>query len=471
MSEATESQKLAALLEGLVIRMQDFDTRLERLHPRQTVSFGGSTAAETRQEVSGGGTSPNADGDFVNGEGFDFDRRRSQRFSTASGGTIAIKDVGTKIERPKFKIKQSRVVDGVKEEVLQDSDVLDYLDAYDHFFAMWKTIPANEGLTYSNEARVPIINIEPAYAKKICQRIKCLYDATDLTFCSLGMAQSNARSWKKMTSAELRKALGELVEVEISHKGALDALSRIKFKSFYGPIDMTAFATYQHDFKKEVLRLQSGGRTMDKVQLKDIIIHAYPYPKFQSELTAQFGTTGILVGDVQDFAINDVFDTIERHIQSVTKEGLRAVVNKVIRAKESDRFTAFLTATASSPKTPGHGSAKAIAVHSTELSYLFDEPESHSGGTDEQDDDSGDRQANPLSTDDASAEEWQMHVNAVISNGQKCSRVGKGPDGLLLCKFLGGPKETCIFIHPEEDYKLKGKGSSTAKPFIKSTHL
>ena len=67
-----------------------------------------------------------------------------------------------------------------------------------------------------------------------------------------------------------------------------------------------------------------------------------------------------------------------------------------------------------------------------------------------------------------SSDEWQMLVNTAVANGQNCSRCGKGPDGLLLCKFLGGPKESCIFKHPEEDYKLKGKGFSTARPFVKS---
>jgi hypothetical protein len=76
------------------------------------------------------------------------------------------------------------------------------------------------------------------------------------------------------------------------------------------------------------------------------------------------------------------------------------------------------------------------------------------------------------STDEhVSSDEWQMLVNTTIANGQSCTRCGKGPDGLLLCKFLGGPKESCIFKHPDEDYKLKGRGFSTAKPFVKGKNL
>jgi hypothetical protein len=451
---------------------------MDQLESRITsrVSFKNSVVDNSSSAVADGSsaTEPfhsanSVEDQFEPGVDFSFDRRRSQRFSMGSNGGGRDSDGGTKIERPKFVIKLTKTEDGVKHEILQDSDILDYLDAYDHFFAMWKTLPANEGLAYTNEARVPIINIPPTYAKQICRRIKCMYDATDLTFCNMGKVQKSGRSWKTLTSAELREALGQLVELEVSHKGALDALKRIKFKSSFGPIDMTAFATYQHEFKREVLRLQSGGRALDKIQLKDIIISAYPHSQYQSELSAQYGTCGILVGDVQDFAINDVFDSIERHITNITREGVRSVVNKFIRAQEAQNSY--------SPRTPSHGGARAAGtklIHNTELSELFDNVDddasasSHNPGF--QSEDSQDLMSR--STDEhVSSDEWQMLVNTTIANGQSCTRCGKGPDGLLLCKFLGGPKESCIFKHPDEDYKLKGRGFSTAKPFVKGKNL
>lgn len=460
-------EKILGALSSLGARMDQLESRItSRVSFKTSVVDGSSTSAasaETFHSASSG------EDQFENGEDYQFDRdnrRRSQRFSMGSngGGSTRDTDGGTKIERPKFVIKLTRTENGIKEETLQDSDISDYLDAYDHFFAMWKSLPANEGLTYTNEARVPIITIPPTYAKQICRRIKCMYDATDLTFCNLGKVQKAGRSWKTLTSAELRKALGDLVELEVSYKGALDALSRIRFKSRFGPIDMTAFATYQQEFKKEVLRLQSGGRALDKIQLKDIIISAYPHPQYQSELVARFGACGILVGDVQDFAINDVFDSIESHITSITKEGVRTVVNKCIRALETVSY---------SPRTPSYGGAKAAGakvIHNTELSELFDNDDhdvsafSHSHGFQSED-------SQEVKDERVSSEEWQMLVNAAVATGQNCTRIGKGPDGLLLCKFLGGPKESCIFKHPEEDYKLKGKGFSNAKPFVKGKTL
>jgi hypothetical protein len=467
-SSTPAEERILGALSSLAARMDQLESRIpSRVSFKNAVVDGSSTPAETFHSASSG------EDQFENGDDFSFDRRRSQRFSMGSngGGRDTASDGGTKIERPKFAIKLTKTEDGVKQEILQDSDILDYLDAYDHFFAMWKTLPANEGMAYPNEARVPIINVPPTYAKQICRRVKCMYDATDLTFCNLGRVQAGGRSWKTLTSAELRKALGELVELEVSHKGALDSLRRVKFKSSFGPIDMTAFATYQHDFKKEVLRLQAGGRALDKIQLKDIIIAAYPHSQYQSELIAQYGACGILVGDVQDFAINDVFDSIERHITNITKEGVRSVVNKFIRAQEAQNSY--------SPRTPSHGGARATgtkAIHNTELSELFDDASHEASDSSypqgHQVDESHDSIGVPLSIDEhVSSDEWQMLVNAAVANGQNCSRCGKGPDGLLLCKFLGGPKESCIFKHPEEDYKLKGKGFSTARPFVKSTKL
>ena len=293
-------------LGELAKRIEPLESRIGSSERRPAVAF----SAEGGEALDGRGGGPDEEQHFESSDGFQFDQRRvTQRFSLGSVSSATVKDAGTKIDRPKFVVKKSKIVEGVKEEDLQDSDVLDYLDAYDHFFAMWKTVPANENLVYSNEARVPIVNLPPTYAKQICRRIKWVFDVSELIFGTVEQAQK-AKFWKDLKSKGLRKALGELVEQETSYKGAFDALKRIKFKSTYGPIDMGAFATYQHDFKKEVLRLQSGGRSLDKIQLKDIIISAYPDRIYQSELLAKFGSFGVLCGDPQDFAVNILFEEI-----------------------------------------------------------------------------------------------------------------------------------------------------------------
>ena len=57
-------------------------------------------------------------------------------------------------------------------------------------------------------------------------------------------------------------------------------------------------------------------------------------------------------------------------------------------------------------------------------------------------------------------EQIQESVNAVMLNPSNCSRIGVGKDGKLLCRFLGGEKETCTFKHPQSDISLKGTGVS-----------
>jgi hypothetical protein len=52
----------------------------------------------------------------------------------------------------------------------------------------------------------------------------------------------------------------------------------------------------------------------------------------------------------------------------------------------------------------------------------------------------------------------QLQAYLAVANKEQCKRCGVGPDGKLICKFLGGPKAACIFSHPESDLRLKGRG-------------
>ncbi|MSW39039.1 MAG: hypothetical protein F2839_05260 [Actinobacteria bacterium] len=456
-------------------------TKMERMEKGENRSSRPSVTFESSTAGSGdaGSTRPHGE-EFVDGGRFDFDAgessvnegRRSSVFSQRD-----VKDVGTKLERPKFSVKKSKVEDGFRREIVEDSDYLDYLDDYDHYFVEWKTIPANEGLSYSNQERVPIVNLPPKYARKIANRIKVIFDRAELLDCTVRQVQS-AKFWKDMTSSKLREEIGKLVEREVSFKGACDLLRRIKFSSGYGPIDMTAFTIYQHEFKKELIRLRAGSRAPSAILLKDIIIAAYPDRMYQQELLAKFGSYGVLNSDPDDFAISLVFEDIETHITEITKQGLRAVVNKHLRSQESNF---------SSPKTPSSGNpmsgnAKFSGrVHHTMLSELFGPPDSEFWNqTDEeyQVDQVEEEHGEPHDSveqqfdssqqfDESDQGKWQFSVNSAITAAakQKCLRPGKGPDGLLLCKFLGGTGSSCTFVHPEEDYKLKGRGFSSATPF------
>jgi hypothetical protein len=392
----------------------------EKSHRGNRVSFGGESAslhsAHERSE------SPEM---MVESES----RRSSGRFSFGSSSSQTAKDIGTKLERPKFTVEKSFTKDGYKTELVQDSDYLNFLDEYDHYIDQWKTIPSNEGQPYPNESRVAIVSIPPKYARKIAARIHWIYDTKELqTFGSLKELK-RAKYWSDLDSETLRIEIGKLVESELSTKGVLEAIRKVRWNSTFGIIDQLAFATFQHDFKRTVMRLQSGGVIkVEQVHLKDYLISALPDKQLQSELIAKFGQTGVIIGDIENFAINDIFSDIELYIQSISKLNLGRLVNKQNREREGFKAMQF-------------GKFHQVTAFDDQLHEEI-HPEDN--------------------------EELQDQVNLLSSNYQdvKCRHSGVGSDGKLKCKWLAD-NGTCLFKHPDSDISLKGKGVS--KDFAKST--
>jgi hypothetical protein len=239
-----------------------------------------------------------------------------------------------------------------------------------------------------------------------------IYDRNDLQHMSLAEIR-NATYWKDLSTKEVRKRIGLKFEAEVSVKGSLDILKRVEFKSQFGLIDAIAFATYQHDLKKEIQRIQAGGRfVVNKIQLKDIVIAALPDKFYQQELYAKFGNIGTLLMDSEEFSLSLIFNDVQRRIENITKEGLRASVNKLVRERDSAR--------------PSYHKVANMQE------YMEDE--------------------------------LQDQVNAALVGEKKCRNIGVGSDKLLKCRFLGGEKATCTFEHPPSDLALKGKGISKDQP-------
>jgi len=369
----------------------------------RNVSFGGGEAANYTEDF-------NFDGEL---------RRNSQRFSVGSASSQNAKDVGTKLERPKFTVEKSKLIDGIKTELVQDSDFINYLDDYDHYIEQWKSVPANEGLDYANADKVAILNMPPKYAKKAAERIHWIYSQSELRFCTLAQVKS-AKYWTDITSDQLRIEIGKTAGSELSSKGTLDALKRVKWISQYGIIDMMAFANFQHEFKKTVMRIEAGDIVkIEPIHMKDIVISALPDRSFQVELFSKFGQTGTML--VSDFAINLVFDDIEKYITTISKHGLKYTVNKQNREREVANF----------------GGKK--------LHHLFAE-------VDELD------QIDAHNAEDD--EEIQDRANMLKSNlsAVQCRYGGVGSDGKLKCKWLASSEASCLFKHQDSDMHLKGKG-------------
>lgn len=402
--------KLITGMETMYERIGALEARFDEGR-RVTMARGGGTH-------EGSGAEKISASEFQDGQSF-FDKSPGQangRYSCGStGSNFGSKDPGTKLERPKFVVKQTKVKEGVKSETVQFSDYLEFFDEYEQYMDAWETIPTNfiDGVSqkYPNRERVAVLNIPFKYAQQLSDRLKTIYNRADLQHMSLKEIQT-ATYWKDLSTTDVRKRIGQKFEAEVSVKGSLDILRRIEFKSQFGLIDGIAFATYQHDLKKEIQRIQAGGQmVVNKIQLKDIVIAALPDRVYQQELFAKYGNIGSLLIAYDEFSLSAIFSDVDRRIENITKEGLRATVNKSVRERDSARS----------------------AYHKV---------------------------ANLQEYED----EIQDQVNAALVGDKKCRNAGIGSDKLLKCRFLGGEKATCTFEHSASDLALKGKGVSKDHP-------
>jgi hypothetical protein len=269
---------------------------------------------------------------------------------------------------------------------------------------------------YPNKERIALLSLPTKYAQFLCSKLKIAFNTSFIEFKTPDQVRATI-FWRDMNTAEVRRRIGMKFEEEVSDHGACEILKRIKFNSQFGLIDAQAFVEFQHEFKKEILRIQAGGGlTVNKINQKDILISALPDKSYQKVLYTKYGPEGTLVIPIEDFAIDLIFDEIEFRITTITKQGLRAVVNKSAREREA---TGFL-------RTPTQG--KAAAVHNLELEEIVEE-----------------------------------QVNAAMAGDKKCKKTGIGKDGLLFCRWLG-EKGSCCFDHPVSEMALKGKGVSKESP-------
>jgi hypothetical protein len=170
--------------------------------------------------------------------------------------------------------------------------------------------------------------------------------------------------------------------------------------------------------------------------VKDIIITALPDLKFQTDLLLLFGPIGSMYGHQE---LSDLIETIVARIQTVLGQNLQAVVNRAVSMRDSNSGKKF--------------KANVVQIQ-----------EAYGGLPAEEVEDDHDRsQEISESEEQVEEDEQKLQFQAFLAEtaGKKqCDRCGVGPDGKLKCKFLGGSRASCIFLHPESDMKLKGKGFS-----------
>ena len=157
-----------------------------------------------------------------------------------------------------------------------------------------------------------MVSLPIKYAQYLCTKLKIAFSTNFNGFKTPEQVRATV-FWQELTTAEVRRRIGIKFEEEVSDHGAVEILKRIKFNSQFGLIDAQAFADFQHEFKKEIMRIQSGGNlVINKINLKDTLIAALPDNFYQRELYTKYDPTGSLIIPSEEYAIDLIFDEVGR---------------------------------------------------------------------------------------------------------------------------------------------------------------
>ena len=340
---------------------------------------------------------------------------------------MVLKDPGIKLVPPVVECKDSQKI--------RPREFIEYLDNCTAFIKNWEAQPGNFGKTFDGATSFALRNLKVPQQKQLAKLTRVIYDEeTELRFvkkADLG----NQTFWEMCTTQMAKDRLFAKLSNETSLQSCVRELQKIKFVSPFGLIDADAWDDYIKKLQ-EALSFQSrNGFIVPDSVVKDIIITALPDLKFQTDLLLLFGPIGSMYGHQE---LSDLIETIVARIQTVLGQNLQAVVNRAVSMRDSNSGKKF----------------KANVVQIQEV---------YGGSPDEEvdDHDSSQETSEPEEQEEDDEQKLQFQAFLAETAGKKqCDRCGVGPDGKLKCKFLGGSKASCIFLHPESDMKLKGKGFS-----------
>ena len=205
----------------------------------------------------------------------------------------------------------------------------------------------------------------------------------------------------------------------------------------------------------QISRLSAGGVSLSFICIKDAIISAIPDRDFKGELYTQFGHAGSLPGPnasgvSEEFSVKSIFDFIRAHIVCIKQKGLTDTVNKSSGFFVSTPTTQRKFGGNRSFSGQSHPRVQAVDTHSE--FPLSDQQFWRSHELEQSAEENDDEYS---------------HVNTAVQSARskECRFKGLGPDGKVLCPYLGNPDTAkCGFIHPAKELELKGKGVSRATP-------
>jgi len=357
-----------------------------------------------------------------------------------------------RLDKPKFEAPKDPLLDGAL-----DDAVLKFFDDCERHVQAWKAMSENKDKPFEGEHNFALISLPASVQREIAHSFDLIFSTSEVIMWSPAEIQS-ASYWDKAITAEIRKAIVTRRAQGISHKEAVKTIQypAIAFPKGVGLINLQAFDQYKDKIMTQVARLAEGGTVLSLVSVKDAIISALPDAKFQGELYSLYGHAGTLPGpnasgEMFTFSIKQMFDFIRQHIITIKQKGLAEVVNKAAVLHgytfSSSRNYKGGRVFSGSPRVHSLDFQPVTFAESDESFWLNRETE-----VDQQLSEEGDEYS---------------HVNMAVqaAKSKECRHKGIGPDGKVLCPYLGNPETAkCGFLHPSRELDLKGKGVSKATP-------
>ena len=376
-------------------------------------------------------------------------------FRSEDSQDVVVRKSSFRLDKPKFEYPLDTKNDGAF-----DDAVIKFLDECDHHIELWCNLPENKHKAFEGSEVFSIVSLPPGVQKRVSHNLEMIYEKSEISGWTVEQVQ-RAKTWSKATSAEVKKLILSRRAKGVARSEAVKTIQppAISWAKDAGFIHLDAFEEYKSKMTTQVSRLHEGGVSLSFIAIKDAIISAIPDREYRIELYTQFGHSGSLPGpnasgEYEEFSMKSIFDVIRAHIEVIKQKGLARTIN---RNSVSFSFPTPPT----SRKFGNHGPPSRFpsrAVQAIELDQGFPESDrtfwsrAHAEAE--------------VSADD-SDEFHQDQVNAMIQQvkSKECHHKGIGPDGKVLCPYLGNPDTAkCGFIHPAKELELKGKGVSKSTP-------
>jgi hypothetical protein len=454
MGESNSDKLLETILAAFDARFAQLDSKIEAMSLHAVPKFqsssddsarGGGEGADFLRSPTDSSSRPKSD-------------RRPSRYSFGSSESQSSQDVvvrnvnsSFRLDKPKFEFPSDTKNDGAFDE-----SVLKFIDDCNRHIEMWLNLPENKHKEFEGSDVFALVTLPASIQKRVAHNLEMIFEKSEVTGWSLDQIQQ-AKLWRNATTSEVKQSILVRKAQGVAMKDAVKSIQppAISWPTGTGFIHLDAFEEYKSKMTTQVARLSEGGVSLSFIAIKDAIISAVPDRDFKIEMYTQFGHSGSLPGPnasgvAREFSMKDIFDFIRAHIMIIKKKGLAQMVNK-----NSVSFVSTPQTLQKFGSRRPFASQPASRVQAIEFHSEFPSSDHDFWMGDEQ-------QQSAERNDDE-----YTHVNTAVQSARskECRFKGVGPDGKVLCPYLGNPETAkCGFLHPTKELELKGKGVSRATP-------